>query len=210
MESGSTQAVPLLGATMEDALDAGLRKAGVFCSLCGRSAPAPYEPPKIKDLEPGEGAMWTDGGPPTMTEYLIIDAQISPDLGQKPSVNLARFYHCGRDDCDATDLKAQAQATRTVPAWEVLVPADLAPPPDAPEPKFEVGDAVSPRASRMKPAKVESRRWYEADQYGAAGWRYELSLDGEPVAPMPFMEAILEKRIVPEGEDPAGHIAQES
>jgi hypothetical protein len=62
----------------------------------------------------------------------------------------------------------------------------------------------------MDPAKVEARRWYEADEYGRAGWRYDLSLGGEPVAPVPFQEDILEARIEPEGTDPADGIAQES
>lgn len=125
MESGSTpQAVPLLGATMEDALDAGLRKAGVFCSLCGRSAPTPPEPPKVGDLEPGEGRFFEIAGEPTMTEYLVIDASIAPEAGKKPTVALTRFYHCGRDDCDATELRARAQAARRVPAWEVLTPEE--------------------------------------------------------------------------------------
>jgi hypothetical protein len=194
MEGSTTQSVPLLGATMEDALDAGLRKAGVFCSLCGRSASPPYEPPKIKDLEPGEGAVWTDSGPPTMTEYLVIDATIAPEVGKKPTVALARFYHCGREDCDATELRSQAQAARTVPAWEVLVPDDVAPPPGAPEPKFEVGDVVRPKgATHSPPAEIAARRWFEADEFGRAGWRYDLTLDGEPVAPVPFQESILQK-----------------
>lgn len=96
--------VPLLGRTMEDALDAGLRKAGVFCSLCGRSA---------KTDAPTN---------PTMMEYLVIDAEVGADAAKKPTVALIRFYHCERDDCDATELKARAQAARRVPAWEVLVP----------------------------------------------------------------------------------------
>lgn len=192
MEGSTPQAVPLLGRTMEDALDAGLRKAGVFCSLCGRSAPTPPEPPKLGELEPGEGRVFEIAGEPTMAEYLVVGGEIDPEPGRKPTVTLTRFYHCGRDDCDATELKAQAQAVRHVPAWELLTPETI-PPEDAPPPKFEVGDAVMPRGSRRPPAKVEARRWYEADQYGPAGWRYELSLDGEPVAPVPFLESILEK-----------------
>lgn len=123
MESSSTPPeVPLLGTTLEDALDAGLRKAGVFCSLCGRSAPAPREPDEVV-----EGITQFSVGEPTMTEYLVIDAKIAPDPGQKPSVTLGRFYHCGRDDCDATGLREAAQAARQVPAWEVLASPEEVP-----------------------------------------------------------------------------------
>jgi len=184
----------LLGATLEDALDAGLRKAGVFCSLCGRSAPTPPEPPRIDEVVEGAevSATFEIAGEPTMTEYLVIDAEISPEPGRKPTVALARFYHCGREDCDATDLRAQAQAARRVPAWEVLANTPDAPPPEATEPKFEVGAYVIPLGStHSPPSQVEARRWYEPDEYGRAGWRYDLTLDGKPVAPVPFQEDIL-------------------
>jgi hypothetical protein len=126
MEGSTPQSVPLLGATMEDALDAGLRKAGVFCSLCGRSAPVPPEPQRLDEVVEGVevAATFEIAGEATMTEYLVIDATIAPEAGKKPTVALTRFYHCGRDDCDATELRSQAQAARRVPAWEVLVPAE--------------------------------------------------------------------------------------
>lgn len=94
------QSVPLLGSQVEAALDAGLRKAGVFCSICGRSAA----------IQPVGGAK--------MIEYLIVE----PTIGEadKPVVNLKRLYHCGRRECDDSKVRAEAQAAREVPAWEIL------------------------------------------------------------------------------------------
>jgi hypothetical protein len=199
MESGSTPpAVPLLGTTLEDALDAGMRKAGVFCSLCGRSAPAKPEPPKLGDLKPGEGTTWIDGGPPTMTEYLVIDAQISPNPGEKPSVNLARFYHCGREDCDAAELRASAQATRSVPAWEVLSPAEekeeQPETEDPPPAKFKRGEHVL-LTGRLDAVVVMSTAYFRPDDDGPAGWRYALSEDGTAVKALPlnpYLETVLQ------------------
>lgn len=106
MEKGSApvpSSVPLLGSSLEDALDAGLRKAGVFCSLCGRTAlPSPVHSA-------------------TMTEYLLLNPSIEPGR-KKPVVALIRLYHCGRDDCDPSEVIEKAQARRTVPAWELLDP----------------------------------------------------------------------------------------
>lgn len=111
--------LPMIGEEGRNALDAGLQKAGVFCSICGRPAPEQQEPPKLGDLKPGEGAMWTEGESPTMMEFLIIEPRIVGSE-MKATINLRRVYWCRRDDCDASGVEQRAHAARIVPAWTLF------------------------------------------------------------------------------------------
>jgi hypothetical protein len=104
--------VPLIGLEAQNALDAGLQKAGVFCSLCGRPV---------------------DEGQQFMQEYLIIEVTAAGVDGQpltigtaegaataRPIVNLRRVYWCQRDTCDASQVAERAHAARMVPAWTLF------------------------------------------------------------------------------------------
>ncbi|MGH2939480.1 MAG: hypothetical protein ACRDPE_15335 [Solirubrobacterales bacterium] len=93
--------VPLLGLEAQNALDAGLQKAGVFCSICGHPV---------------------EEGVTEMREYLIIEVRAA-DVN-RPVVNLARIYHCQRESCDAAAVEAKAHATRLVPAWTLFAGPD--------------------------------------------------------------------------------------
>jgi hypothetical protein len=105
--------VMLLGPALEEALDAGLRKAGVLCSLCGRTAEPATEP-----IGEGRSVIHTEG-PGTMMEYVIVTPSIAKGQG-KPTVNVSRIFHCQREDCDATSVAEKANARRQLPAFEVM------------------------------------------------------------------------------------------
>lgn len=156
--------VPLLGVEVQDALDAGLRKAGVFCSLCGLSA-APTE----------------EGTPQTMTEYLIIEPLIGE--GQKAVVNLVRVHHCRREDCDPSAVAAKASASRQIPAWELTdvfpgqAERDLAA--QRTDPKYRRGDTVI--------WKGDGKRYVVMSNSHLSGgsWQYALSVDGTAAKALP-------------------------